>query len=227
MFRPDYWAPPSDPITAITRNVKGQLRRHMIADIVSGRAADRAPNETARQLLSEVHTDLLSDELEDPNMLGPLHPWWMGGEYLPPYLPGEIEIARIVLQSTTMDVSSVRARPADGQIQYRVVDEYPDIGPFVLLEPTVSERPLTFGEIVTLIDSIKPNPNAFGHVTGQNYVEFIRDRNAGDGCNLDRMARFVTVVSSFYPQLEALFRRRAQEWLVRKRAERAEEGEQA
>ena len=164
MFRPDYWAPPSDPITAITRNVKGQLRRHMIADIVSGRAADRAPNETARQLLSEVHTDLLSDELEDPNMLGPLHPWWMGGEYLPPYLPGEIEIARIVLQSTTMDVSSVRARPADGQIQYRVVDEYPDIGPFVLLEPTVSERPLTFGEIVTLIDSIKPNPNAFGHV---------------------------------------------------------------
>jgi hypothetical protein len=224
-FRPDYWGPPSNPITAITRNVKGQLRREMIADIVSGRAADRAPDEATCQLLSEVHPDLLPDELDGPNTLGPLHPWWMGGEYLPPYLPGEIEIARIVIQSTAMDVSSVRARPVDGRIHYRVVDEYPDIGPFVVLEPTTSELPLTFGEIVTLIESIMPNPKAFGHVTGQNYVEFIRDRNAGDGCDLDRMARFVTVGSPFYPQLEALFRRRAQLWLAKKKAARAKAAE--
>ncbi len=58
-FRPDYWEPAADPITAITRNVKGQLRREMIADIVSGRAAERAPDEATRQLLSEVHPDLL------------------------------------------------------------------------------------------------------------------------------------------------------------------------
>ncbi len=217
-FRPDYWEPAADPITAITRNVKGQLRREMIADIVSGRAAERAPDEATRQLLSEVHPDLLPDELDDPNTLGPLHPWWMGGEYLPDYLPGEIEIARIVLESTTMDVTSVRARPVDGRIHYRVVDEYPDIGPFVSLEPRISQRPLTFGEIVTLIDNIKPNPKAFGEVTSQSYVEFIRDRNTSDGCDLDHMARFVTVESSLYPQLGAFFERRAQQWLGVRRA---------
>ncbi len=222
-FRPDYWEPPSDPITAITRNVKGELRREMIADIVSGRAAERAPDEATRQLLSEVHPDLLPDELDDPNTLGPLHPWWMGGEFLPAYLPGEVEIARIVLASTTMDVTSVRARPADGRISYRVVDEYPDIGPFVSLEPTISERPLTLGEMVTLIDNIKPNPKAFGPVTSQSYVEFIRDRNTSDGCDLDQMARFVTVESSLYRQLGAVFERRVRQWLVKKKAERAQE----
>ncbi len=218
-FRPDYWAPPSDPITAITRNVKGQLRREMIADIVSGRAAERAPDEATRQLLSEVHSDLLPDELDDPNTLGPLHPWWMGGEYLPKYLPGEAEITRIVLESTTMDVTSIRARPDGRLIRYRVVDEYPDIGPFAVLHgPTISARPLTFGELVRLIDNIKPNPKAFGQVTSQSYVEFIRDRNTSDGCDLDDMARFVTVESSLYPQLGAFFERRAQRWLGVRRA---------
>ena len=218
-FRPEYWDP-ADPITAIIRNVKGQLRRAMIIDIVSGRAAERAPDEATRQMLSEVHPDLLPDELKDPNTLGPLHPWWMGGEFLPAYLPGEVEIARIVLESTTMDVVSIRARPHGRLIRYRVVDEYPDIGPFeVLTGPTISARPLSFGELVRLIDNTMPNPKAFGDVTNQSYVEFIRDRNTSDGCDLDRMARFVTVDSSLYPQLYELFEERAQQWLVKKKAE--------
>ena len=86
--------------------------------------------------------------------------------------------------------------------------------------PTISARPLTFGELVRLIDNIKPNRKAWGEVTSQSYVEFIRDHNAYDGCDLDWMARFVTVQSSLYPELEAFFERRAQRWLVRRKAER-------
>lgn len=210
-FRPDYWEPAADPITELTRNVKGQLRRELITKTVSDRAGE-----------SEVHSDLLPDELDDPNLLGRLHPWFMGGEYLPDYLPGELEIARIVLESTTMDVVSIRARPDGRLIRYRVVDEYPDIGPFEVLHgPTISARPLTFGELVRLIDNIKPNPKAWDDVTSQSYVEFIRDHNACDGCDLDRRARFVTVESSLYPQVDAFFEMRAQRWLVRRKAERA------
>ena len=151
-FRPDYWEPAADPITELTRNVKGQLRRELITEVVSGRAGD-----------SEVHPDLLPDELNDPNLLGRLHPRFMGGEYLPGHLHGEVEIARIVLESTTMDVTSVRARPADGRIHYRVVDEYPDIGPFAVLHgPTISARPLRFGELVRLIDNIQAEPRRLG-----------------------------------------------------------------
>ena len=208
-FRPQYWEPAADPITELTRNVKGQLRRELIAEHLSGGAGD-----------SQVHADLLPDKLDDPNLLGCLHPWFMGGEFLPDYLPGELEIARIVLESTTMDVASVRARPDGRLIRYRVVDEYPDIGPFqVLTGPTISAQPLTLGEMVRLIDRIKPNPKAWGQVISQSYVEFIRDNNTSSYSDLVRMARFVTVESSLYPQLEEFFEERAQQWLIKKKAE--------
>ena len=41
---------------------------------------------------------------------GRIHPTNMGGEYLPPLREGEVEIARISLESTTADQISVRAR---------------------------------------------------------------------------------------------------------------------
>ena len=46
----------------------------------------------------------------------------MGGEYLPRIESDEVEIIRIDLQSITSDAIELRARRADGQIYYRVVD---------------------------------------------------------------------------------------------------------
>jgi hypothetical protein len=48
----------------------------------------------------------------------------MGGEYLPDYEQGEVEIARLVLASTTQDVYSVRARWVGSVLRYHIVDEY-------------------------------------------------------------------------------------------------------
>ena len=63
---------------------------------------------------------------------------FMGGEYLPDYLPEEVEIARVAMESTTADVISIRAfMEADNLIHYRVVDEYEFSQPF-----TESPRPL-------------------------------------------------------------------------------------
>jgi hypothetical protein len=47
----------------------------------------------------------------------------MGGEFLADYLKGENEIARVVLQSVTDDVISIRAQQVEEEIAYRVVDE--------------------------------------------------------------------------------------------------------
>lgn len=44
---------------------------------------------------------------------GSLHPAFMGGEYLPDHLPGEVEIARITIASTTG--RDLRLRPPGGQ----------------------------------------------------------------------------------------------------------------
>ena len=36
--QPDYWEPGADPAAALTRNLKGQQRREVIANLVSGPA---------------------------------------------------------------------------------------------------------------------------------------------------------------------------------------------
>ncbi len=48
----------------------------------------------------------------------------MGGEYLPDRRDTEVEIARINIDSTTSDVTSVYAKAGKDRIRYRVVDEY-------------------------------------------------------------------------------------------------------
>ena len=64
----------------------------------------------------------------------------MGGEYLPPLLDDEVEIARVSLASVTADQTSVRAQRIPGGIAYRIVDEYGEDGPGYLCSPR-SERP--------------------------------------------------------------------------------------
>jgi len=99
-FRPkSYWAE-TDPLSAILRNVTGENRRQMITDYwSSGR-------------IEELDISLLHDEVDDDTRtnLGRIHPSFMGGEFLPPYLPGEVEIARIKLKSPPCAVS--RASPS-------------------------------------------------------------------------------------------------------------------
>src|SRR6266542_2636746 len=89
---------------------------------------------------------------ETRQMWGRMHPSNMGGEYLPPLRKGEVEIARISLQSVTADQISIRARRLIGRIGYRIVDEYPDFSPFVCHPPS-SLSPLSLGELIALMET--------------------------------------------------------------------------
>jgi hypothetical protein len=112
-FRPiSYWKV-TDPLAALLRNVKGTNRRQMIRDYWN---AGR---------INKLSEDLLEVALCDDQraLLGTFHPSFMGGEYLPEYRHGEVEIARIELRSVTSDVMSVRARPRKSGILYSVCDE--------------------------------------------------------------------------------------------------------
>src|SRR5262245_45038225 len=96
-FRPaTYWDTPD----ALLANIKGEQRRQLIQHALAIADAE------------ELETWLLQDELtdEERELVGRIHPLLMGGEYLPDYQPGEVEIARVALQSTTGDVISVGAR---------------------------------------------------------------------------------------------------------------------
>ena len=101
--------------------------------------------------IDELDQGLLVDCLsnEDRSGLGKIHPSFMGGEYLPDYAEGELEIARIELESTTTDVISIRAKKDGERIAYSIVDEYEtefDVS------PKNSEKPLTPADLISLID---------------------------------------------------------------------------
>jgi hypothetical protein len=178
---------PSDrlfPMTAeklLLSRVKGTWRREVLTMAV------------AEDYLNEVDpffTQVALDN-EERRARAAVHPTFMGGEYLPDFEEGEIEVARIDLRSVTADAISIRLRRLPIGFAYRVVDEYMDENENGLLEsPTflLADRPLTLAQ--------------FGEFA-------IRVSRLTDICNTDRFDSvdeaqgFVSASSEFYPQFSA------------------------
>ncbi len=188
-FRPDSYWEDQDPLAAILRNVKSTRCRQIIRDHWNaGTIEDLSPA-------------LLTDET-DPEVrrvLECLHPSFMGGEYLPRYLPTEVEIARIDLDSVTSDVISIRARqiPGESTIYYRIVDEYRTR---FNCDPGSSDEPLTHGEMVNLIDE-----------AGELGLCF-NEENRPYHPDVESLRYFTTVSSDFYPQLYDHYDKIHEEW---------------
>jgi hypothetical protein len=164
--------------------------------------------------LEELDPALLADEPSDNlrKSLGRIHPSFMGGEYLPSYLPGEVEIARICLRSTTSDVISLRARPTPEGIAYRVVDEYD--AEFSLPIP-ISKEPLTLEELAQQFED--------GELEGLDYRGGLalgyNNMNA-ESCDFESLRHFTRITSPVYPQLEQHFEYIFEEWVSESCAER-------
>jgi hypothetical protein len=203
-FLPDSYWEEGDLLHSILRNVKGKNRRQMILGYA------------AQGRLEELDSKLLSDELDESTLkgLGRIHPSFMGGEYLPSYLPGEVEIARICLQSTTSDVISLRARPtASDKIAYRVVDEYDEI---FILPVAESEAPLTLAELIQQLDEGRMENDAFpggGLSLGYNNLN-------ADSTDFERLRFFTSITSEIYDQLNEHYEQVFQEWVDDSVAER-------
>ena len=136
-YRPRDYFGRYDLQAELLSSVKGRARRALIKE-----ALDTGEIDTLTDFVT-------APELEtfDRQMLGRMHPMFMGGEYLPKIKPKEIEIARISIQSTTYDVTVLYARPVGKRIYYRVVDEYEGD---TLQEPSTrtSTKPLTMGAMI-------------------------------------------------------------------------------
>jgi hypothetical protein len=212
-YRPESYWTDSDPLAAILRNVTGENRRQMIKDYwQQGR-------------LDELDPALLQD-VADPDArwsLGRIHPSFMGGEYLPDYIPDEVEIARICLRSTTSDVISLRARPIPTGIAYRILDEYD--GDFDL--PIIdSALPLTLEELVQQFEEGELKELEYGGGLALGY----NNLNAESG-DFERLRHFTRIESEIYPELAEHFEHVFEEWVTESCAERdaetAKEGGEA
>ncbi len=187
-FRPkSYWGPQS-LASYFGSHITGELRRQA------------AKNEAASGSDLAVPTEPTLDSTAR-SMQGAIHPWLMGGEYLPPLRTDEVEIARVTLRSVTMDVFSIRARRSGERIYFRLVDEYMEQEPperFVV-KPRWAKNPLSMRQVISIIDE-------------NGLIDDYRDLNF-DGTNADEIFNFATASSEFYPELAAYFDHQNEKWL--------------
>jgi hypothetical protein len=127
-----------------------------------------------------------------------------GGDFLPGFKKFEVEIARLSLNSTTWDVTSIRARPSNKGIVYRVVDEYESN---YEIRPKSSRKPLSLGQLIQLIDGMKVDgepASPASHLDSQ-------DVNSKEAIN--QAKSFVIVSSDFYPDLQTWYERETTRWM--------------
>lgn len=175
-FRPTTYFRPQKLEDYLLSKVKGAvLRKKLQALFDEGRHAE------VSQLLS---TDGIS--AADRKALESVHPMFMGGNYLPDTEEGEVEIGRISIQSTTYDVTCVYAKPINGEIHYRIVDEY---NGETLDAPTeaVSKQPMSLQEFRDFF------------LKGWPLLDVLEMNFEGD---LDGSLDFFTCASDFYPEFD-------------------------
>lgn len=203
-FRPPTYWPDATGTKTFIAGIKGSARRRIAhSAITSG--------------LPGVPEGLFDASLGDQARAawGRVHPTSMGGEYLPDLEMGEVEIARLELQSTTADVISVRAHRDGSGIRYQIVDEYNDLE--YVFSPERSQAPLTLGELVALLDhACVPGQNETMEAYG--LVQGFWEWNFEPGGSPENAVNFVTVSSPFYPALAEYYRARADEWISPRRS---------
>jgi len=201
-FRPASYFHP-DPETLIVASILGEERRKDVKRRLAAGGLD-----------PDLHGDWLTDSKLDNStrqVLGAMHPSYMGGEYLPSMGQQEIEIARVVLASTTQDVISIRARRTPQFIAYRVVDEY-ETGYILFKHRT--KLPLTLRELIKFLN--RTNRDDVGSDNHNGLVITPLAMNLECDPDPESYMDFVSVHSSFYPELGRYFDRLTSEYLVEK-----------
>ena len=185
-YRPESYWEHSDPLQAILSGISGTARRRMITDFWNAGKFD------------QLEPGLLEDELDEGtrSRLGAFHPFFMGGEYLPQKLPGEVAIVRIQLQSTTFDVIELRARPlSDGRIGLRWVDEYES--PFSAPSQSIG-KPFTFKKLIAFIEATELKEVG---ALPMAYTCMNVDCLGWTSENIEELRYFTSYSSDFYPEL--------------------------
>jgi hypothetical protein len=193
-FRPASYFWPMGLETHLLARIKGAERKAAVQSLIEAGRLDDIFEFLARSALDD----------DERKAFGAIDPRFMGGEYLPDLAQNEIEIARITIQSTLQDVTSVYARRGKGRIHYRVVDEYE--GETLTGKATrTSTRPLTLGQLEAFFNGAW----ALFDVLEMNFGEH--------GYDPDGIRGFSSVTSQFYPQIGELYRQRIEAWTAERR----------
>ena len=192
-----YWGPRNIKSFLLSK-IKGEKRRQHLKKIIEEYGEDNLPD------ISLLKEKLTEDERD---LFGKVHPMFMGGEYLPDTAENEVEIARLIMKSTTQDIYSFRARKTKNKIIYSIEDEYESM--FELSIQT-SKLPLTLKQMIKLIcESVYPD--------GMPVYGSAREWNYDSDLSPEELWDFETIESSFYNELEYYYDIQNFIWLIEKR----------
>jgi hypothetical protein len=195
-FRPKGYFWPLDLRTHVVSSIKGAERKAYV----------KAMFEEGRE--GEIPGDVIQPALQPElrQATGAIHPWLMGGEYLPDRQDNEVEIARITIASSTRDVTCVYACRAKDEIHYKVIDEYD--GDTLTGEATCSSKlPLTLGELTDFF------------LGAWDLIGVLDSNFESDRYPPEEVRAFFEATSEFYPDLERLIEQRVEIWLQEQRSE--------
>jgi hypothetical protein len=189
-YRPESYFGPTSLGQHLLATVTGAERQRYIRTLIEENRLQDCPAWIAKESLTE----------EERSAASRVDPRFMGGEFLPDLRRGEVEIARINLESTTADVISVRAFQGKGPIRYRVCDEYyPDSN--VANIRRTSKRPLTLAQLEAFIEEAGAG------------IGIVRCCLDGDGIQPERYRNYLSATSPFYLQLKSLYQLRVEQLL--------------
>ena len=195
-FQPESYWEDSSVLQALLRDVKGVQRRKMIIDYYENDAINELEDSLLKAKLTEDHR----------KRLGMIHPSFMGGEYLPDCVADETEIARIELQSTLADVTSIRARRESEEYVYSVVDEHDDTYS-LFIESSI--EPLTLAELIDFIDH---SEQTGGWPGGLSLC--YNNANLEGGLSRENLRHFTRITSEIYPKLETHYEKVFEDWVL-------------
>lgn len=194
-YRPQSYFFPMGLDKYLLATVQGTERRRDIEKFIKDGCQDEIPDWLAHSALDNITRQLI----------GKVHPRFMGGEYLPKLKKREVEIGRIELASVTSDVISIRARRGKNRIYYRVVDEYETD---YVISPQSSKYLLSLEQLIRLIETATDREHG-DHSLGvrsldRNYRLYFWELEDSWG--------FTRVTSAFYPELESYYDCAIQHW---------------
>ncbi len=218
-FRPANYVADWCALAAVVQNVTGEARRAAVARGLLGSVRLRASQ------LVDVPPRPLSAQLLSDRLPPARRAHWIAGdplirvsgEYLPAYLPGEVEIARLVLDTRPMIVYSVRVFALSSSAQglsralrgVRMVDEH---GTTFSHHGALDAHTYSLGELIRLIDSVRSStlPEHPEHLP---FPEALLLEGVALGVSTGRLHDFVQISSAVYPELRAFYRTRLAWWV--------------
>ena len=198
-FRPDTYFPESRDRAQLLSNIKGQARRELVS------------HQLDEEGFTSLDTFIARSELDDEqrDAWGRVHPWMMGGEFLPGIQTGEVEIARVSLKSTTFDQITVRAKGYGDDICLSVEDEYETE---YELPFNIVRQPPSLGEFIALLNATDHPDDIYSGGLVFSHWNFLDDEHYHPFECVD----FATIESAFYPELERYYLEYGNVWATRK-----------